>query len=209
VLIGGDVNVHTVVSQGCRPVGDPMTVTSADGNVVHQIAGLPAVEQIERLVRALDGYDQALATRGLQLGIARDEYRDDQEQGDYLVRGIVGLDKETGAIAIGDVVEVGRTVAFHLRDAGAADADLITTLGGLRRSGIGPVDGALLFSCNGRGASLFASADHDPSVVRDAFEGAPVAGFFAAGEIGPVGGRNYLHGFTASMVTFGPTGGAA
>jgi len=209
VLIGGDVNVHTVVSQGCRPVGDPMTVTAADGNVVHQIAGRPAVEQIERLVRELDGYDQALATRGLQLGIARDEYRDDQEQGDYLVRGIVGVDKETGAIAIGDVVEVGRTVAFHLRDAGAADADLITTLGGLRRSGIGPVDGALLFSCNGRGASLFASADHDPSVVRDAFKGAPVAGFFAAGEIGPVAGRNYLHGFTASMVTFGPTGGTA
>jgi len=138
VLIGGDVNVRTVVSQGCRPVGDPMTVTAAEGNVVHQIAGRPAVEQIERLVRELDGYDQALATRGLQLGIARDEYRDDQEQGDYLVRGIVGVDKETGAIAIGDVVEVGRTVAFHLRDAGAADADLITTLGGAASLGYRP-----------------------------------------------------------------------
>ncbi len=205
VLVGGDVRVHTLVSQGCRPVGEPMTVTAADGNLVQQLAGRPAVEQIERLVQQLDGYDQALATRGLQLGIARDEYSDDQEQGDFVVRGIVGVDRASGAIAIGDVVEVGRTVAFHLRDAAAADADLVTTLGGLRRSGVGRVDGAVLFSCSGRGASLFSSADHDPSVVREAFDGAPVGGFFAAGEIGPIAGRNYLHGFTASLVTFGAT----
>ncbi|MFZ0322704.1 MAG: FIST N-terminal domain-containing protein [Actinomycetes bacterium] len=208
VLVGGDVAVNTVVSQGCRPVGESMTVTASDGNLVQRLAGRTAVEQIERLVQELDGYDQALATRGLQLGIARDEYSEDQEQGDFLVRGIVGVDRASGAIAVGDVVEVGRTVSFHLRDAAAADADLVTLLGALRRRGVGRVDGALLFSCNSRGTSLFSSADHDPAVVRNAFDGAPVGGFFASGEIGPVSGRNYLHGFTASLVTFGPAASA-
>lgn len=203
VLLQG-AGVRTIVSQGCRPVGPAMTVTSASGNVVRELAGVPALQRIERLVAELPPGDQALASTGLQLGIAMDEYAEDHE---FLVRAIVGADRDSGGIVVGDLVEVGRTVRLQVRDADAADADLRALLAGYRRdTRDAPAGGALLFSCNGRGEQLFGSAhggaDHDPALVRRELAALGVAGFFAGGELGPVAGRNHLHGFTASVLAF-------
>ena len=203
VLLKG-AGVRTIVSQGCRPVGPPMTVTAAAGNVVRELAGVPALERVEQVLAELPPADQALASSGLHLGIAVDEYA---EEHDFLIRAIVGADRETGGLVVGDLVEVGRTVRLQVRDAEAADADLRSLLAAYRRDTLdAPAGGALLFSCNGRGAALFGSAhggaDHDPSLVRSELAALGVAGFFAGGELGPVGGRNHLHGFTASVLAF-------
>jgi small ligand-binding sensory domain FIST len=204
VLLGGPVGARTLVSQGCRPVGPAMTVTAADGNVILELAGLPALRKLEEILENLDPVEQALASRGLQIGIAMDEYAEEHEQGDFLVRGIAGADDERQGIVVGDLVSVGSTVRFQLRDATAADDDLRTSLERFRRSSsLDTVEGALLFSCNGRGAQLFTSADHDVAMVRDGLGVDGVAGFFAAGEIGPVAGRNHVHGLTASILAFG------
>lgn len=198
VVLGGEVSARVVVSQGCRPIGPPMTVTRADRNVLLELAGTPAYTRLVEIVTALPVAEQELAARGLHLGIAVDEYAEDHVRGDFLIRGVVGADEETGAVAVGDVVEVGQTVRFQVRDAADAGEDLTELLGGTDD----PARGALLFSCNGRGTTMFPDADHDVRTVRDALGAEGVAGFFAAGEIGPVGGRNHLHGFTASVLAF-------
>lgn len=204
VVLGGDVAVHTLVSQGCRPIGRPMTVTRAEGSTIYDLAGRSALVQAKDAVSQLPQEEQALAVRGLHLGIAMDEYADEHGHGDFLVRGIAGADTESGSITIGDVVEVGSTVQFVLRDADAAHDDLAAVLGAFRSSvGLEALAGALLFSCNGRGRAMFASPDHDVAAVRGGLGVDNVAGFFAAGEIGPVGGRNHLHGFTATVLAFG------
>ena len=203
VLLQGS-GATSIVSQGCRPVGPAMTVTAARGNIVQGLAGEPALQRIERVLADLPPEDQALASAGLQLGIAMDEYADDH---DFLVRPLLGGDRDTGAVAVGDVVEVGCTVRLQVRDADTADAALRSSLAGFRRnSSDTPAGGVLLFSCNGRGAHLFgesfSGADHDPALVRRELAAAAVAGFFAGGELGPVAGRNHLHGFTASILAF-------
>lgn len=199
VLLKGS-GVRTLVSQGCRAVGPPMTITAAAGNVIRSLAGDPAVQRIEQVLKELPPADQALASRGLHVGIARDEYA---EEPDFLVRSILGTEPESGGLVVGDMVEVGQTVRLQVRDAEAADADLRALLAGYRRdTRDAPAGGALVFSCNGRGAALFGSADHDPALVRQELAALGVAGFFAAGELGPVAGRNHLHGFTASVLAF-------
>ena len=202
VVLGGPVGAHAMVSQGCRPVGPAMTVTAAEGNLLLELAGISAIEKLEEVISSLSSSDQALASAGLQVGVAMDEYAEEHERGDFLVRGILGLDKARGAIAIGDIVPVGRTVRFQVRDAASADDDLRAMLIHLRRE-FTAVEGALLFSCNGRGSNLFTSADHDVLAMRQGLSTSGVAGFFAAGEIGPVGDRNHLHGFSASVLVFG------
>jgi small ligand-binding sensory domain FIST len=204
LVLGGTDSIEAVVSQGCRPVGNPMTVTRCEGNVVLELAGRPALQRLEDLLRTLSAEDQAIAGTGLQIGVVHDEYADEHQQGDFLIRGLVRVDSERGALVIADDVAVGQTVSFQLRDAAAASADLQRTLS--RWSGEATSRrpaGALLFSCNGRGERFFASSDHDALAVRDGLGGAEVAGYFAAGEIGPVAGRNHLHGFSASVVVFG------
>ena len=201
VTIGGDVRVRTLVSQGCRPIGPTMTVTAAEGPHLQGLAGTPAYTKLEEIVRGLDEADQQMVARGLHLGIAMDEYADDHRQGDFLIRGVVGADPEQGSITVGDVVEVGRTVRFQVRDASSADADLDWLMSRFR--GEGTTAGALLFSCNGRGRAMFPDADHDVHAVRRGLGPEGVAGFFAAGEIGPVASRNHLHAFTASVLAFG------
>ena len=210
VMLSGPVGARTMVSQGCRPIGEPMTVTGSDGNVVLELAGMPAREKLEQILASLEPTDQALASHGLQLGIVMDEYAESHDHGDFVIRGIAGLDEHRHGLVIGDLVPVGRTVQFQLRDAATADADLRESLRRFRTSSsLDTIEGALVFSCNGRGAGLFASADHDVETVRSVLA-APtgVAGFFAAGEIGPVAGRNHVHGLTASILAFG-SGAAA
>ncbi|MGB8255688.1 MAG: FIST N-terminal domain-containing protein, partial [Pseudonocardiaceae bacterium] len=202
VVLGGPLAARMVVSQGCRPFGPPMIVTKAEGNVLLELAGMPALAKLEQIVGGLPADDRPAAVRGLQIGLAMDEYAEQHERGDFLIRPVIGADPRQGAIAIGDVVDVGRTVRFQVRDASAADEDL-TELFARFRAEAGPVGGALLFSCNGRGRTMFPSADHDVLAVRAGLDTTGVAGFFAAGEIGPVAGRNYLHGFTASILVFG------
>jgi small ligand-binding sensory domain FIST len=205
VVLSGPLKARPVVSQGCRPFGPPMIVTKAESNVLLELAGMPALAKLEQIVAGLPAEDRSAAVRGLQIGIAMDEYAEEHERGDFLIRSVVGADQQRGAIAIGDVVEVGRTVRFQVRDASAADEDLAEQFARFRAEA-GPVGGALLFSCNGRGKAMFPSADHDVLAVRSGLDTTGVAGFFAAGEIGPVGGRNHLHGFTASILVFGAGG---
>ena len=200
VLLGGDTTAVSLLSQGCRPVGPVMTVTRAEGNAILELAGAPATSKLEQVLAQLPPAEQALATRGLQLGIAMDEYVDDLRAGDFLIRALIGADPAGSALAVGDVVTVGQSVQFHVRDADSAAADLGVRLE--RAAGQGPYAGALLFSCTGRGADFFPSADHDVALVRAGLGASAVAGCFAAGEIGPVAGRNHLHGFTASVLAF-------
>jgi small ligand-binding sensory domain FIST len=203
VMLSGAVNAYPLVSQGCRPIGPAMTVTAAEDNVILELAGMAAVPKLREILAGLPPIEQAMATSGLQLGVARNEYVEDHGQGDFLVRGIAGADAARDGLVIGDVVPTGHTVRFQVRDAEAADSDLREMLQDFRDNPLlGPADGALVFSCNGRGASLFGSADHDPMVLHEGLAESGIAGCFAAGEIGPVGGQNFVHGFTASMLAF-------
>lgn len=191
-------DVQTVVSQGCRPVGQPMIVTRVEGNMLGELAGRGAVEQLELLLARLGPDDRALvAEGGLHIGIVADEHQVDFDRGDFLVRNVVGVDRERGALAVGATPEVGTTVQFLLRDAASADEDLRALM-----ADRGEAAAALLFTCNGRGRRLFGQPDHDARVVADHTPGRAVAGMFCAGEIGPVGPRSFLHGFTASVLLF-------
>lgn len=190
------------VSQGATPVGPEMTITAAEGNVIGELASAPAIERLREAIGALDLADQELAADGLMLGIVIDENQPDYERGDFLVRPLIGADPAAGSIAVAERVRVGQTVRMHVRDGASADEDLREALR-MRVAALGSANaaGALLFTCNGRGAHMFSVPDHDANAIGDAL-GAPVGGFFCAGEIGPVGGRNFLHGFTATMALF-------
>jgi len=191
-----------IVSQGCRPIGDPYIVTGADGALITELGGRPPLQRLREIVEGLPRDEQELVSHGLSIGIVVDEHLAAPGQGDFMIRGLLGADSSTGAIEIGDVVEVGATVQFQVRDAAGADKDLRLAV---ERAGAqlpGPPVGALLFTCNGRGRRMFGVADHDASTIEELLGGIPLAGFFAAGEIGPIGGRNALHGFTASMALF-------
>jgi small ligand-binding sensory domain FIST len=200
VALGGAYTVRTVVSQGTQPIGEPWTVTGAQGNTLETIGGRPAYEVLAETFHALPPELRERARTNLLIGIAADEYRDSFGRGDFLIRNLFGVDRETGALAVGAFPRVGQTVQFQVRDAGAADDELHTLLGGARAElgGVEPV-AALLCSCNGRGVGLFGTADHDARVLDEEMGPLPVAGFFCNGEIGPVGGVPFLHGFTASI----------
>jgi small ligand-binding sensory domain FIST len=206
VLLEG-ARVRTVVSQGCRPMGQPYVVTRAEGSFLQELAGEPALQRLRELAESVGDEDRELLQRGLQIGIVVDEHRADFGRGDFLVRNVIGADRETGAIAIGDRVEVGQTVQFHVRDAAAADEDLRALVAAARADPeVGPdgAGGALLFTCTGRGRTLFGTPDHDAAVIEEVLGPLPLAGAFCAGEIGPVAGQSFLHGFTASLALFAP-----
>ena len=194
-----DVAVRAVVSQGCAPIGRDAVITRAEGNVVFELAGQPALDRLREEIAALSPAQQALAARGLLAGLVIDENLPEYGRGDFLMRGLLGADEETGALAVGEQVRVGQTLRFHVRDAGSADEDLREAV---RAVGDAPVAGALLFTCNGRGTNMFGEPDHDARVVSEALRSRALAGFFCGGEIGPVGDRAFLHGFTATMAVF-------
>ncbi len=202
VRLGG-VEVHPLVSQGCRPIGAPFTITRAEDNVILELGGRPPLERLQELAASLPDRGRELLGRGVHVGKGIDEYRAELRRGDFLIRGVVGADPQTGAMAVGDQVEAGQTVQFHVRDADSADEDLRETLEReLEALGERRAAGALLFTCNGRGSRLFPGPDHDASLIAKTLGEIPVAGFFCAGELGPVGGKNFLHGFTASIALF-------
>ena len=198
-----EAEVHPLVAQGCRPVGDPYTTTRAEGNVIFELGGRSPVVRLQELAAALPDKDRELLVQGLQVGLVIDEYQAEPRQGNFLIRSVVGADPESGAIAVGEEIQVGQTVQFHVRDAESADEDLQRTLA--RESAVlggREAAGALLFTCNGRGSRLFPGPDHDAGLIAKVLGKNPVAGFFCAGELGPVGRQNFLHAFTASIALF-------
>ncbi|MBV9800078.1 MAG: FIST C-terminal domain-containing protein [Solirubrobacterales bacterium] len=191
------------VSQGAVPVGRELAITGAEDNLIHELAGRPALAVVEEVIADLSPRERALVAGGLLIGIVVDGGKPEFEQGDFLVRGLLGADPEAGSVAVAAPVRTGQIVRLHARDAASADEDLTRALR-LRIEAMGgrAPAGALVFSCNGRGSAMFGVRDHDASAVQRELEGAPAAGFFAAGEIGPVGGRSFLHGFTATLAVF-------
>jgi small ligand-binding sensory domain FIST len=196
LLCSEDVPVRAVVSQGCRPIGTPLTVTASERNLVYELAGQPAMARLQELVQAATEPERELMRNGLHMGVVVDEHKLDFARGDFLVRNVLGADRNNGAIAIGERIEIGTTVQFHVRDADSADEDLRVLLSGSRG------DAALMFTCNGRGLHLFSEPNHDAGVIEEMLGPMPLAGAFCAGEIGPIGGRNFLHSFTASVAVF-------
>jgi small ligand-binding sensory domain FIST len=205
LAIGGAWTVRSVVSQGAEPIGQAWTITGVERNFVLTLGGRPALEVLIETMRDLPDELQQRASRNLLVGLAMDEYRDEFGRGDFLIRNLLGVNQEQGALAIGAMPRVGQTLQFQVRDAAAADDELdaMLTVASLDVFGRKPA-GALLCSCNGRGAGLFGEPHHDATAVAKRFGELPVAGFFCNGEIGPVSGKTFVHGFTASIGFFVP-----
>ena len=197
LLIGGATQVEPLVSQGCRPVGLPLIVTAAEGNLIQELGGKPALRRLEEMFNGLSENERLLVNQGLHIGRVIDEHKVEFGTGDFLIRAVLGADQRTGSLAIGDNAPVGSTVQFQVRDAESADEDLRLLV-----EPIDSADGALLFTCNGRGSHLFEYPDHDAAIIADLVRREAVAGMFCAGEIGPVGEHSFLHGFTASAAIF-------
>lgn len=203
IVIGGAVRIRPVVSQGCRPIGRPMVITKADENSIVELGGRPALERLREIYGLLDPADRQLVRSSLHVGRAASEYQNHFKRGDFLVRNVVGADPESGVIAVGDLMRTGQTIQFHVRDSQSAHEDLHELLSQTKSRLPAPI-GALVFTCNGRGTRLFDAAHHDAQCLQECLGPIPAAGFFAQGEIGPIGQRNCLHGFTASIALFEP-----
>lgn len=200
LTLSGAAAVQTIVSQGCRPIGGSFVVTRARQNVIEQLGGKPALEQLRATIDALPEAEKELLRHGLFIGRAISEYRERFGRGDFLIRNVMGIFQDQQSIAAADVVRVGQTVQFHVRDAATADEDLRMMLAASSGDDLAAPAAALLFTCNGRGTRMFDRPGHDIAAARAALGASvPVAGFFAGGEIGPVAGTNFIHGHTASL----------
>ena len=206
VALSGNVALDTVVAQGCRPVGDLMQITSCDGNLLYELEGRPALEALQELFDALDERERYLASTALFVGVLMDEFREEPRVGDFLIRNLIGVDPRRGAIAVGEHLQEGMRVRFHLRDAETSAENLHAMLGAYEKAPreTASPSGALLFSCLGRGEGLYGSPNFDTGVFREHLSDVPVGGFFCNGEIGPVGGVTFLHGYTSSFGLFRP-----
>lgn len=196
------VEMLPCVSQGARPVGPRLEITAGEGNVIEELSGEPALPKLRDVVESLPEEERAAVAEGVLLGIVLDD-QPVPGPGDVLIRGLLGGDPALGTVAVGAPVSPGQVVRLHARDAITADRDLRDALE-LRRIALGEDEpaGALVFTCTGRGREMFGVGDHDARSVHSGLAGAPAAGFFAAGEIGPVGGANFLHAFTATVAVF-------
>jgi small ligand-binding sensory domain FIST len=195
LALGGPLRVDVIVSQGCRPVGPPLTVTRAEGNLILELDGQPALERAEQTLRSLDDGEREALRNGLYIG--RPARIGAEGRGDWLIRNLLGADRDRGALAVGDLIGEREKIRLHVRDREAAREDLEMLLS--PQAFDGQAGAALLFACNGRGRGLHGVPDGDIGPLQSALGGVPVAGMFCAGEIGPVGERNFLHGHTASI----------
>jgi len=201
IALHGALRADVVVSQGCEPIGPPLDVTHAEDNLIFTLDGQPAVERIEQVLRAVPENERDRLKQGLYLG--RPARGDASGRGDYLIRNLLGADRDRGALAVADVVGLREKVRLHVRDGRAAQEDLDMLLS--PQAFDTAASGALLFACNGRGKALFGAPDRDITTLQHAMKAAaPCAGMFCAGELGPVGERNFLHGHTASIAIVRP-----
>ena len=205
LVLDGNITVDTVVAQGCRPIGHPMRISKSDRNMLMELDGRSPMEVLRHLLQELPERDQELLSHSLFLGVVMDELIDDPVQGDFLVRNVVGMDQSTGGLAIGEMLKEGQLVQFHLRDADTSSDDLQVVLNRYADENRGnEIPGALLFSCLGRGEYLYGKPNHDTNLFHDSLGNVPLGGFFCNGEIGPVSGTTFLHGYTSSFGLFRP-----
>jgi small ligand-binding sensory domain FIST len=202
ISLSGPFDIDVIVSQGCRPIWQPFTITSAHKNTIFSLDNKPPLDLIQDLIMELSEEERNLLQNGLFVGRAVRGTKDSLGRGDFLIRGVMGVDRENGAISIADSVMEGELIQFHLRDALTAQEDLEMML--VPQMFCEPPSGALLFTCNGRGTRLYDHADGDISIIRKNLGVNHLAGFFCAGEIGPIGRENYMHGHTACMAIFRP-----
>lgn len=202
--LSGAIACDTLVAQGCRPIGDPMFVTACHENMLLELDGKPVLPVLQELVETLDDRDRELLRSSLFLGIAMSEKQLDYGRGDFLVRNIIGMDPQRSVLLVGARLHETQVVQFHLRDAGTSHDDLEAQLGAYADGHPAPPAGALLFSCLGRGIQLYGVPDHDTDLFRRHLGNVPLGGFFCNGEIGPVQGWTFLHGYTSSFGLFRP-----
>jgi small ligand-binding sensory domain FIST len=209
VALSGDIEVEPVVAQGCRPIGQPMFVTSCDRNILRGLDGVAPAEILQQLHAELDEADRALFREALFLGLVMDPDQDRYGPGDFLVRNLLGLDPISGALQVGAKLEARQVVQFHVRDAETSANELRTLLDARRGREDESESAALLFQCIGRGEGLYGIPDHDSGVFQNRTGIGPLAGFFCNGEIGPVHGRTFLHGYTSAFAVLRPFRGRA
>ncbi len=201
VALAGDVVLDTIVAQGCRPIGSPMFVTRSREGLLLEVDGRPPLDMLQHLFESADDEQRDLMRRALFLGIEMKRGQSEYRQGDFLIRNIVGMDDQTGALAVAAPLQETQVVQFHVRDARTSAADLEERLSRYRAAAVADpkAEGALLFSCMGRGADLYGEPDHDSDALRRHLGDLAVGGFFCNGEIGPVQGRTFLHAYTSAF----------
>ena len=205
VALQGNLKIDTVVAQGCRPIGTPMTITGCQNHYLLEVDGKTPMETLAELYGILPPKDQELVRHSLHIGIASTELQEEFKQGDFLIRNVMGSDQEKGTLVIGDNLRNGQTIQFHVRDADTAAEDIDQMLSRYREKIRGnPPSGALLFSCVGRGEHLYGQSNHDSDAFKRKLGKIPIGGFFCNGEIGPVVQSTHLHGFTSSFGIFRP-----
>ena len=203
ISIGGDIQLRSVISQGCKPIGETWTITKADKNFIHEIANRPAYEVLSETFGQLSPEDQKQARGNLFIGMVTNEYLENFHRGDFLIRNVIGADPKSGVLMVGAFPRAGQTVQFQKRDAASSTEDLQQALQRAQTNLSGQsVLGGCLFSCNGRGHRLFGKHHHDASRVQKELGPFGLSGFFCNGEIGPVGEISFLHGYTASLALF-------
>ena len=200
VALEGNIHIDTIVSQGCRPVGKPLPITCCNQNLLLELGGQPPLEYLEELTLTLSDHDRRLMHTSLFLGVGMDPFRSEDDGGDFLIRNLIGVDYNTGALVVGSMLHEGQLVQFHLRDrrTSAEDLDILLTRYISHRTPHAP-EGVLLFSCMGRGEYLYGLPNHDTDLFMSKVGELPVGGFFCNGEIGPVGENTYIHGYTSSF----------
>ena len=203
ISVGGEVRLVGVTSQGCTPIGETWTLTKVEQNIIHQIGNRPAYEVLAETFNQLTPEQQKTARGNLFIGLVVNEYLEDFHRGDFLIRNLLGADPRSGSIAVGALPRLGQTIQFQRRSAAAATEDMEELLTRARKQlGDTPIYGGCLCSCNGRGQNLFGRPNHDAQMVQQRLGPMGLAGFFCNGEIGPVGEKSFLHGYTASLALF-------
>nr|ADN15012.1 domain of unknown function DUF1745 [Gloeothece verrucosa PCC 7822] len=211
LALWGDIILETIVAQGCRPIGSPYRISQCERNIIVELTDTddestsrPPLAILQDLIQTLSEQDRLLAQQSLFIGIARDEFKLKLNHGDFLIRNLLGVDPRQGAIAIADRVRNGQRIQFHLRDAQTSATDLEILLQAYQREAAqsSPAVGALMFSCLGRGEGLYGKPNFDSRLLRNYLPKISIGGFFCNGEIGPVGGRTFLHGYTSAFAIF-------
>lgn len=203
VALSGNIQLDTIVAQGCRPIGEPMNITKSQDTLLQEVAGKPPLHVLQDMLESLNEYDRKLLQTSLFLGIEMDPLKDNPGQGDFLIRNVTGINQSTGALSIGALLREGQLVQFHLRDKVMSAEDLRLLLSKYKElPGASSAEGALLFSCMGRGEHLYGEPDHDSNIFKEKIGDVPLGGFFCNGEIGPVGKTTFLHGYTSSFGIF-------